>query len=74
MYMEYITLGAVLLLSYIGHNMTVFYAAAIVLGLKILGLTTALNALGSQGLNWGIIILAAATLSFCRTVPMSSPR
>lgn len=62
MYIEYITLGAVLLLSYLGHNMTVVYATAIVLGLKILGLTTALNALGSQGLNWGIIILTAAIL------------
>ena len=62
MYIEYITLGAVLLLSYLGHNMTVVYAAAIVLGLKLLGLTTALNALGSQGLNWGIIILTAAIL------------
>ena len=62
MYIEYITLGAVLLLSYAGPNMTVVYAAAIVLGLKLLGLTTALNALGSQGLNWGIIILTAAIL------------
>ena len=62
MYIEYITLGAVLLLSYLGHNMTVVYATAIVLGLKLLGLTTALNTLGSQGLNWGIIILTAAIL------------
>ena len=62
MYIEYITLGAILLLSLAGHNMTVFYATAIVLGLKVLGLTTLLNALGSQGLNWGIIILTAAIL------------
>ncbi|WP_295156069.1 DUF441 domain-containing protein [Selenomonas sp. AE3005] len=62
MYIEYITLGAILLLSLAGHNMTVFYAAAIVLGLKVLGLTSLLNTLGSQGLNWGIIILTAAIL------------
>ena len=62
MYMEYITIIAVLLLSYLGHNMTVVYAAGIVLALKVLGLTPALNALGNQGLNWGIIILTAAIL------------
>ena len=62
MYIEYITLGAVLLVSCLGDNMTVVYGTAIVLGLKHLGLTTALNALGSQGLNWGIIILTAAIL------------
>ena len=62
MYIEYITLGAILLLSLAGHNMTVFYASAIVLGLKVLGLTTMLNALDSQGLNWGIIIQMAAIL------------
>ena len=62
MYMEYITIIAVLLLSYLGHNMTVVYAAGIVLALKVLGLTTALNALGTQGINWGIIILTAAIL------------
>ena len=62
MYMEYVTIIAVLLLSYLGHNMTVVYAAGIVLALKVLGLTTALNALGTQGINWGIIILTAAIL------------
>ena len=59
---EYITLIAVLLLSLVAHNMTVVYAVAIVLVLKLLGLTSALNALGTQGLNWGIIILTAAIL------------
>jgi uncharacterized membrane protein (DUF441 family) len=62
MYIEYITLIAVLLLSYFGHNMTVVYATGIVLLLKVLGLTPALEALGTQGLNWGIIILTAAIL------------
>lgn len=62
MYTEYITLGAVLLLSLIGHNMTVVYATGIVLALKILGLTSMLDALGTQGLNWGIILLTAAIL------------
>lgn len=59
---EYIALIVVLLLSLVGHNMTVVYAASIVLLLKVLGLTGALNALGTQGLNWGIIILTAAIL------------
>ena len=62
MYIEYITIIAILLLSLLGHNMTVVYAAGIVLALKVLGLTSALNALGSQGINWGIVILTAAIL------------
>ena len=62
MYIEYITIIAILLLSLLGHNMTVVYAAGIVLALKVLGLTSALNTLGSQGINWGIVILTAAIL------------
>ncbi len=62
LYTEYITLAAVLLLSYLGHNMTVVYATAIVLVIKLLGLTTLLQSLGSHGLNWGIILLTAAIL------------
>ena len=62
MYSEYITLGIILILSYIGHNMSVCYATLIVLALKVLGLNGLLNALGSDGLNWGIILLTAAIL------------
>jgi len=62
LYIEYITIIAILLLSLVGHNMTVVYAAGIVLLLKLLGLTSVLNALGTQGINWGIIILTAAIL------------
>ena len=58
----YIILGSILLLSFLSHNMSVVYAALIVLGLKLIGWTNALNALGAQGLNWGIIILTAAIL------------
>ncbi len=59
---EYITLIAVLVLSYIGHNMTVAYAAGILLVVKFLGLTSALHALGTHGLNWGILLLTVAVL------------
>ena len=59
---EYITLLAVLILSYIGHNMTVAYAAGILLALKLLGLTSLLHSLGSHGLNWGILLLTVAVL------------
>lgn len=59
---EYITLIAVLVLSFIGHNMTVAYAAGILLVLKVLGLTTALHVLGTHGLNWGILLLTVAVL------------
>ena len=55
-------MGAILLLSILGHNMTVAYAAGIVLILKILGFDSLLNTLGTQGINWGIVILTAAIL------------
>ena len=63
MYSEYLALGAIFLLSLIGHNMTVVYASGIVLVLKVLGLTSAITALGTHGLNWGIILLTAAILT-----------
>ena len=63
---EYLTLGLVLILSIIGHNMTVVYAAVIVLILKavgqIIGFTEALTYMGTHGLNLGIIVLTAAVL------------
>ncbi len=63
---EYLTLGAVLLLSIVGQNMTVVYAAVIVLAVKIFaqvsGSPIILDYLGSHGLNFGIIILTAAIL------------
>ncbi len=62
MQIEYVTMGAILLLSIFGHNMTVAYAAGIVLILKILGFNSLLNTLGTQGINWGIVILTAAIL------------
>ncbi|MDO4179611.1 MAG: DUF441 domain-containing protein [Phascolarctobacterium sp.] len=59
---EYILLLIILALSIVGHNMSVTYAVCIVLLLKVLGLNTALETFGKQGLNWGIIILTAAIL------------
>ncbi len=62
MYSEYLMLGAILLLSIVGHNMTVVYASGIVIILKLFGLTSIVSALGTHGLNWGIILLTAAIL------------
>ena len=66
MYGEYLTLILVLILSIIGHNMTVVYAAVIVILLKaisqIFGNLEILNYMGTHGLNFGIIILTAAVL------------
>ena len=62
MYSEYIALLIILLLSVLGHNMTVAYAAGIVLVIKILGLTSLLQVIGSNGINWGILILTVAIL------------
>ena len=63
---EYLMIGFVLLLSLIGHNMTVVYAAVIVLAIKILSQVTStpvmLDWLGGHGLQLGIIILTAAIL------------
>ncbi|MBQ9442435.1 MAG: DUF441 domain-containing protein [Selenomonadaceae bacterium] len=63
---EYLTIGAVLILSIVGHNMTVVYAAIIVLVLKILAQLTntpiILEFMGGHGLQFGIIILTAAVL------------
>ena len=61
--MEYVILIAILGLSLAVHNMTVAYAAGIVLAVKLLHLTKALTLLHSQGINWGIIILTAAILA-----------
>ena len=66
MYSEYLTLGLVLILSLIGHNMTVVYATLIVFALKIgsqlFGITSAMTYMGTHGLNLGIIVLTAAVL------------
>lgn len=59
---EYLTLGAVLLLSIAGHNMTVVYATLIVLAIKFFGSVEILNYFGEHGLKFGIIILTAAIL------------
>ena len=63
---EYLTLLFVLILSVVGHNQTVIYAAVIVLILKICaqisGQPQILEWMGSHGLSLGIIILTAAVL------------
>lgn len=59
---EYIIIGLVLLVSIIGGNMSVAYAAGIVLAIKILGLDSLMQGLGAHGINVGIIILTAAIL------------
>ena len=66
MYGEFLTLILVLILSLIGHNMTVVYAAVVVLILKIasqfFSITLPLHYLGTHGLNLGVIVLTAAIL------------
>ena len=63
---EYLTLLFVLILSVVGHNQTVIYAAVIVLILKIAaqisGQPQVLEWMGGHGLSLGIIILTAAVL------------
>lgn len=59
---EYIILLILLALSYIGHNMSVFYAVGIILILKILQLDTLMHFIETNGLNYGIILLTIAIL------------
>ncbi len=59
---EYIILFAILVLGYVGHNMSVAYAAGAVLAIKLLGMGSLLENLGKQGLNWGIILLTMSIL------------
>ena len=63
---EYLMILLVLGLSFIGHNMTVVYAAVIVLIAKFFSQITSqpvvLDWLGGHGLQLGIIILTAAIL------------
>ena len=62
MYSEYIILGVLLLLSYIGHNMSVFYAVGIILILKLFQFNALMNFVETNGLNYGIILLTIAIL------------
>ena len=63
---EYLMIFIVLGLSFVGHNMTVVYAAVIVLIAKFFSQVTSqpvvLDWLGGHGLQLGIIILTAAIL------------
>lgn len=59
---EYIILLALLALSYIGHNMSVFYAVAIILALKIFHLDSLMSFVESHGINYGVILLTVAIL------------
>ena len=62
MYSAYLALGAILILSIIGGNQTVAYAAIVVLVLKLLGLNTLLGTLNTHGINGGILVLTIAIL------------
>ena len=63
---EYLTLAFVLILSIVGHNMTVVYATVIVIAAKffaqVSGAPIILEYVGDHGLQFGIIILTAAIL------------
>lgn len=59
---DYITLLAVLAVSFLGHVYSVVWAAAFLLCLKLLGLTQWFPAIEAHGLNWGIVLLTIAIL------------
>ena len=57
---EYIIMLAILVCGVVGNNMSVAYAAGIVMLLKLLGLNQMIELLGEKGISWGIVILTAA--------------
>ena len=59
---EYFAATVVLLAGLISHNTTIVYAVGFVLILKLLHFDAALSLLGTEGLNFGVIILTAAIL------------
>jgi len=59
---ELLTLFGLLGLSYIGHNLTVVYATAIVIALKLLGLDALMGQIEQNGIRYGIILLTIAIL------------
>lgn len=69
MSVETLTLAGILGISYLGHNMSVVYATAILLVMKLLGLDSWFPQIESNGLNWGIIMLTVAIL-----VPIATGR
>lgn len=58
-----IPLLLILTLSVVGQNQSVALAAAVLLILKLLGLTAWFPLLESKGLNWGITLLTIAILA-----------
>ena len=59
---EYLLLLGLVVLSYLGHNMSVFYAALMLLVMRAVLPLTALSYVGEHGVNWGITILTMALL------------
>lgn len=59
---EYIIMLVILVLSIVGHNMSVAYATAAVLLLRILGFNQILSLVGDKGISWGIILLTTAIM------------
>ncbi|WP_229711415.1 DUF441 domain-containing protein [Pectinatus frisingensis] len=58
----YIVLLVIFISSFIGNNLTVAYAAGIVIVLKLLGVTEFMHIFAVHGLKWGIILMTAALL------------
>ena len=59
---EYVIMLAILAISLIGHNMSVAYAVAAVLVMRILGLQQLFEVIGAKGISWGIILLTTAIM------------
>lgn len=59
---EYLLLLGLIVLSYLGHNMSVFYAALFLLIIRMLLPLSALAYVAEHGVSWGITILTMSLL------------
>ena len=58
----YLILGFMIVLGYLAHNLTVSYAAGLLVLMKLVLPEEKLMYFSSHGVNWGIILLMAALM------------
>ena len=58
----YLIMALIIVISYLGHNMSVVYAALILVIAKLLLPLNYMDYIAKHGINWGIIVLTIAIL------------
>ncbi|MCI6286812.1 DUF441 domain-containing protein [Acidaminococcus fermentans] len=62
MMQPYLILGFMIVLGYLAHNLTVSYAAGLLVLLKLFLPEEKMLYFGSHGVNWGVMLLMAALM------------